>query len=312
MSAGSVTINQSVVFSSVVSEPLTRIDVRLQVQSLTGLAVFSSVAQRVLGVVGNEDITVADFAHVIEQDPAMLARIIGVANAAYFGQREPITSAEKAIFNALGLRLAKNLVLAIALTGPFDTRRCPAFCPEFYWQTALLSAHFAQRLSRKVDSALRPADDDVYLAGLLHGFGLLALVDIAPEAMRIVFATTPAGDSLVGAERGAFDADHHEVGGWLARKWHIPENIIRAIEHAHMPAYRDADWPLVQVTGYAARWVTRHLAAREEAQRDNDDERSTAALKALGVDTQTRQAVAQDVLDRRKDILSLAQVFTQG
>ncbi len=286
----------------------------MQVQGLAELPAFSPVAQRVLAVVGDEDITVADFAHIIEQDPAMLARIIGVANSAYFGQRETITSAEKAIFNALGLRLAKNLAIAIALTGPFDTSRCTGFRPELYWQDAMLSAHLAQALSRKVTPALQPVSDDAYLSGLLHSFGLLPLVYLFPEQMVIVFGTTPPGDTLAAAEQDTLGTDHHEAGGWLARKWHLPERISTAIEHSHEPDYRGADWPLVQVTGYTARWAARELAAQRAVPGDAEHPATqyATALEALGLDVATRESVEQDIRQRRDDILSLARIFALG
>lgn len=305
---------------------MTKTDVRLQVQGLAELPTFSPVAQRVLSIVSDEDISVAEFAHVIEQDPVMLARIIGVANSAYFGQREPVTSAEKAIFNALGLRLTKNLVVALALASPFDARRCSAFCPEHYWRDAMLSAYLAQHLSRKMGAVYRPLDDDAYLAGLLHGFGLLPLTHVLPESMVTVFGAVTSDDNLIDVERNTFSTDHHEVGGWLARKWHIPAHIVRAIEHCHEPDYRGADWPLVQVTGYAARWVTRHLSEADAqtpgvsvstvtpgtARQVEEDTRRDVAMATVGLDVATRQAIEHDVLERYEDIISLARIFVQG
>ena len=59
---------------------------------------------------------VADVAKVAERDPALLARVLQVANSPYYGTREPITDVVRAAA-ILGLRNLKLIGVGFAIVG---------------------------------------------------------------------------------------------------------------------------------------------------------------------------------------------------
>ncbi len=276
-------------------------ETRLEIQKLNTLPPMSLVAQELLAVFGESELDVQRIAAIIEKDPALLARLIGLANSAYFGYPERVASAEEAIFKVLGINIARSLAFSMVLAGTFRTSHCPAFRVDEYWTSAMVAATLAQRLARLVDVEPRPRSGNAYLAGLLHNIGLLALVHLYPADMTQVFGHLEQEPGLVAAERTQLGADHLQVGGWLGRKWHLPAFVVAAIEHHRDASYAGEYRPLVQLIGFCAQWAS-------GLQRD-EDAADLSVLTALGIPPAEAESVLGEMLARREEIALLAQLL---
>ncbi len=269
------------------SSPMPDIEaekVRSHVQDLTELPAASPLVASLLEAVGNDDITIREFAALIRQEPSLVARIIGLANSAYFGHAEPITSVEDAIFKSLGLQLTKSLALSIALVGSLGSHletRC--FDMYRFWSTSVLSATLARMLSPHVTVTPRPGSDDAYLAGMLHNFGMLPLAFLYPEAIDAVCKVATDGDDFARRMHESLGTDQYEVGVLLARKWQIPDQVVAVIGHVREPDYDGAHRPLVQLLHGVTRVV--HVLKSEEVPAEPVNEASLyAPLEALGIE----------------------------
>lgn len=278
-------------------------DTRLEIQKLNTLPPMSMVAQELLAVFGESDLDVHRIAAIIEKDPALLARIIGLANSAYFGYPERVSNAEDAIFKVLGINIARNLAFSMVLAGPFRTSHCPAFRVDEYWTSAMVAATLAQRLARLVDVEPRPSGGNAYLAGLLHNLGLLALVHLYPVEMTRVFdrLDQEQAQGLVTIESTLLGADHLQVGSWLGRKWHLPAFAVAAIEHHRDDSYDGEHRPLVRLIGFCAQWAGR-------LQRE-DDVADLGTLIALGIPPAEAESVLGEMLTKREEIAQLAMML---
>lgn len=196
----------------------------LQTRHLPPLSV---TATRLLQAVSDDDIDLKELAGIIEQDPGLAARIIGLANSAYFSQPAPVYSVEDAIIRVLGLNMVKSLALGITMAGVFDVERCPGFDLAGYWYEALAAAQLLQLLMLTLPANERPDPNALYLVGLFHNLGTLLLVHLVPDLYADVLRQRlPAGSpDLLAAERERLGVNHLEAGAWLARKWHLPEFV---------------------------------------------------------------------------------------
>ncbi|MFA7594382.1 MAG: HDOD domain-containing protein, partial [Thiohalobacteraceae bacterium] len=228
-----------------------------------------------------------------------------VANSAYFGFPEPIVTAEDAIFKVLGLNMAKNLTLSIVLSGPFDAERCRAFRPDTYWANAMTVAILAQRLAPMITVNPRPSTGDAYLAGLLHSIGVLALVHLFPGPMTEVWRAHAAGAGrLVQLEREKLGTDHCDVGGWLARKWRLPAQVVAVIERHMGDAPGGEHRTLVSLIRHCLSWTQALEAGTGEV--------SMLDLAELGIDAATVLRVTAQVSQRREAIRRLSQTLAYG
>jgi len=94
---------------------------------------------------------------------------------------------------------------------------------------------FARRLARKCN-VLHP--ERLFIAGLLHDFGLLAICSGHPDIANQIFSQlhkteTATNKTIYEIEKSLLGFDHAEVGRELAIKWHLPEYLQDTIYYHH-------------------------------------------------------------------------------
>lgn len=286
------------------------LETRLEVQKLNELPAMSLVVHQFLAAIEDADVGIEHLAHIIEKDPALLGRIIGVANSAYFSPPEPVTTAEDAIFKVLGVNTTKSLALGIILSGPFDASQCPRFPLDSFWLECIFTATLAQSMARLIGLDEKPNPGEAYLAGLLHKIGLLALVHLYPTSMNSVIGQRQeccSPHELQRLERAALQTDHAEVGAWLARKWHLPSMIVQVMENYLDTGYRGGHWQLVHLIGFCSRWA----AAAVHSGAD-EDYPCLSELEVLGIEIAPAGKQLGKVALQLDELRLLAGEFAKG
>ncbi|MFK7828307.1 MAG: HDOD domain-containing protein [Congregibacter sp.] len=222
-------------------ESRSRLDVnpvssaQANIRRLRTLAPLPGTSQVLLQMLSDPDLDMLRLAGIIEQTPALAARILGVANSAFFAQAMAVRDIPDAIIRVLGLNLVRDLSISFVLSQPFDLGGCPRFDAMRYWTASMQSAVLAQLMVSRlpvVDSATSsPSPAEAYLGGLLHKLGLLALVHVAPDVMDAVFACIERDPSecLRSKEQEMLGFDHVIAGAELAIVWRLPPLLAVAM-----------------------------------------------------------------------------------
>jgi len=248
----------------------------VQLRQLQSLAPLPVVAQRLLADLDREDLSLSQLTEVIEMDPGLTARLVGLANSAYFANTQPVYSVSDAVGRVLGLDLVRNLALGIVLSGPFDTRACNSFRAEQFWFTAMGSATLAVPVTSLLNDA-PVASEWAYLGGLLHELGLLALCALFPAEMSPLLRAGEEAEPLNLRTREALGIDAMEAGAVLARRWRLPEGVAVVMTHYGDPAYRGPHWQLSAVVGLTT------CLSRDQYYGCDEPERRAPWLEALGL-----------------------------
>ncbi len=172
----------------------------------------------------DESASVADCALRIRQDPALTARLLRLANSAFYGVPGRVASIDDAV-QLIGLRSLRLLAMTAAVTLQFPAPRGAARWLDAFWRHALAVAHLSQGLAELRGQPVERA----YVAGLLHDIG------------RLVHAAQGAADG--GSPDEGADDGHAEVGAAVARHWHLPEAVAQAIASHHAPARSNEPGP---------------------------------------------------------------------
>lgn len=256
-------------------------------------------ASTLLSLAADPDVEVEDLAQVIERDPPLTARLIGIANSAFYAPRQPVTTVKSAIVNVLGLNMVRNVAFGMALTGGLDTRACPRFDLTQYWVMALGTADMASGLARASSLPGGVDPDATYLTGLLHNLGELLLVHLWPTEMNEALGRLEhePDTPLVDQELELLGIDHWSAGAFLARHWQLPgfvaENIARLGDVEDAPP-----GPTTLDLVRAARlWVCAVAMGREDP------------LRVHGVDDAYCEYRSTSFLDRYAALRQLAQTI---
>jgi putative nucleotidyltransferase with HDIG domain len=198
----------------------------------------------VLQSMSGADTDIDALAKRIAQDQAIAARVLRVANSPFYGLQSRVGSIHDAIV-VLGLSSVLSRAGCSRHHGPAGGR-CPEFSQSRFWRHVLGVAAAARALARP----LRRPPEPLFVAGLLHDIGRLAMMTIYPEELCGVLADAQTRDcTLVEAEFRHFGFDHSTVGAELARRWNFPAEIIDALAWHHDPARGvPVDWPVSSTT----------------------------------------------------------------
>ena len=187
--------------------------------NLHQLPAIPAVVQELIQNFDNPALDSQHLAQKISQDQALVAKVLRVANSAFYGLPRQVGSTQEAVV-VLGFSTVRSLVLSAGFIDAFSAST-PTACVdrEHYWQRSLVIATYA----RAVAKCLRQDSEMAFSAGLLHDIGIMVLDVCAHERFAVVWKNAQGdGDELIQAERAAFGFDHAELGAEVARRWKFP------------------------------------------------------------------------------------------
>lgn len=186
---------------------------------MQNLPVIPDVAIKIIGI-AEEDLEMSfrELEETIKIDPALTSKILKVANSAIYARQKEITNLQTAI-SLLGFKNIKSLILLISAASVFKKQESNSFYRDF-WQNAIMTAFYARDLA--FFSANKDLAEDVFLAGLLHKIGQVALY--RGETVRYKSLLDNLGDKeLIKAEKEYFETDHKSLGSLVLQKWNFPD-----------------------------------------------------------------------------------------
>ena len=255
-----------------------------------------ATAATLLMMVGDPDVEIEALALVIERDPPLSARLLGIANSAFYAPPRPVMTIKDAIVRVLGLHMVRNIAFGMALAGGLSTAACPRFDLTAYWVMALGTADLASGMARAATLAEAPDPETTYMVGLLHNLGELLLVHLRPaemdEALRRL-GEDPAG-SLVDHERAIIGMDHWAAGAFLARHWQLPPIIGASIERFDDDGEPGDGRQLIHLVRSARCWLSGVVAGQP------------GPLQVVGVDADYCEHRSTDFRDRYDALRVLA------
>ncbi len=268
-------------------------------ESIAALPPLPSTAQKILTCFGDEFIDADAVADVVEDDPAICARLLGLSNSSYFGLAEPVGDIREAIARVLGVDTVRSLVLAMAIQRSFDSHKCPAFNAERFWTRSLQTAECCKKIAAADENAEPAVRDLAYSTGLCHNLGLMALAHIEPERVnKVLLAYEPnmSSDSLKKYCLDEISTDHRIVTAELGRLWSLPELMVNAYQYRAFPEI-SADGRLGPILTCGAIVVSN----AEEEEQDLTDLQGFA--DDIGIEATELQKLAE-MGDRQKDRIS--------
>lgn len=204
---------------------------------------FPAAAMKVMREAESSTSNASSIAQILAQDQALSARVLRLANSAYYGLTRKVSNLQEAVV-VLGTRCVRNLCM-VAATYPWMSRKLDGYClgPRDLWThsigTALGAQHFAQ-ISKKCN------EDQAFTAGLLHDIGKVALsVWLENKTSSVAQYAHLAEVAFDEAERKILGFDHCQVGEHLANTWNLPEEIVGAIRWHHNPNETEVTSPII-------------------------------------------------------------------
>jgi HD-like signal output (HDOD) protein/ActR/RegA family two-component response regulator len=182
-------------------------------------------------MLGRTETTTEQVAALLEHDIAMAAKVLQLANSAYFGPRKAVSSLLDAVA-LLGHDTLRALVVSVEA---FQKLEVPASIPGFSLDALQHRSLLVGRLAYKLSEGT-PGADDAFAAGLLLDVGLLVLAMNEPGGLEEdLLAAEREGRPMHEIELSRHGITHAEVGAHLLALWGLPHTIVEAVAHHHRP-----------------------------------------------------------------------------
>lgn len=213
------------------------------------LPALSPIAMEAVEMASQDGIPASNLAAVIERDPALAARLIKLANSAFFKTGNPVSTLTQAIVK-IGFDRVRMMALSISLRDTFPMGKRGAMDYEKFWKLSLYRGLIAKALASRFR---RVHPEEAFVAALLGEIGLLVFFDLfirdRVEDAPLEFDNL---EELLSWERGNFGVDHREVGKYVLSRWSFPQRIVLCQDAGLKRSPSGAKDPLLSVCDAAA------------------------------------------------------------
>ena len=212
---------------------------KLILKTIHDLPPMPQTVMKARDIMKNPGSSFEELAAVLSTDQALAAKVLKLANSAYYGFMGQVSSIQHASV-MLGHKTLEQLI-TVAGTSNLLGKELGGYEQDAgdLWQHSLGVAFGSKIIANKKNPALA---DDAFAAGLIHDAGKLALdphLSERKETFRQFMADGRV--SFLLAEKEILGFDHAEIASELCKNWHVPESLATAIRYHHDPSLSNGD-----------------------------------------------------------------------
>lgn len=204
--------------------------IRRALERIEGFPALFPVVQKGLQLMDNPNTSNQRLERVLSADVAMVARILKLANSAYFGVMSEVRTLAMAI-NIIGSVKLRLLLRHILISGLFELMSTGRPGAERIRNTSIGASVASHQIAGETGQA---EPDEALIAGLLHNIGDLGLSWAFPQEYESVLSLSKFMP-LASAQKSVFGLDSGVFGRWTIEAWRFPSDFAEAVEHWRNP-----------------------------------------------------------------------------
>lgn len=219
------------------------------VEKVEDIPSFPETVIQLLKILEDPLVAISDVENTIMKDQGLTAKVLKLANSAFYGSRSPISTVKDATVR-LGFQAVKSMVLTSAvakvMNQPLDGYSLEA---EALWRQSQACAIVARVVAKRIKY---PKPDEAYTAGLLRDMGKVILdTYMKDEFLEVLRLVQEDQKTFIEAEALVIGFDHGQIGARIGQKWKLSRGLIEAIESHHQPNLESEHAKLVAIVHLA-------------------------------------------------------------
>ncbi|MCB9497333.1 MAG: HDOD domain-containing protein [Fibrobacteria bacterium] len=207
------------------------------VEGLGQVPTLPAIAARALEILNQPNASADQAARLIGQDLALSAKVLRLANSAFYGIPRTISSVDQAIV-ILGFQTVRSLVMSASVMKILGRGAKGSLDRRGVWRHSVAAALAARLLARKLGRRMGLDTEALFMAGLLHKIGVMILDSAVQAEYESVLreAAQEGAQPLPAIERAVLGTDHGALGGMLCERWGLPDELREPIASHINPA----------------------------------------------------------------------------
>lgn len=258
-----------------------------------------TVMFEVLAVAEDDNSTATDLDDVIMRDQALSAKVLKVANSAYYGIPRTVETVSRATV-LLGFQTVVGLALTVSVydtlwgagKGHYLDRR-------ELWKHSLGVATAGRILAQNKNSKEAAV---AFTAGMLHDVGKTILDSYLPdEYSKVIDMCRADGIQMHEGELAILGATHADLGYKVARRWQLPEVLCQNIRFHHTVGQAEEEFAKSTVLVTLGDYLTRHSGLADPVEL-TPPELDADALAIWGGTEADLQKGLKELMDQKEKI----------
>lgn len=188
--------------------------------TITSLPVAPKVYFRIKEMIQSNTASLSDIASIIEQDPAISAKMIQMANNAIFRGKSEVKSVDAAV-SRLGLQIVVNVIAMLELYVCQQDK--PSKALDTLWKQSLDVALVMGKLAPEKQRL------EAMSIGILHQIGEFVRTMILPDLMKAYLRDKEQDGDKKYLEKHLFHTKSEQLGAYLLHLWGFPLQVIESI-----------------------------------------------------------------------------------
>ena len=145
-----------------------------RIDTLHELPTLSAVAMQVSTMLQDINSSAQDLARIIENDQAIVPKLLKLVNSAFFGFSTKVSNIAHALM-LLGFNTVRNAVLSIEIINALELKnKIEGFDVTEFWRHAIRVAVVSKYIDRESGDAHK---EDAFAAGLIHDIGKIVMAN---------------------------------------------------------------------------------------------------------------------------------------
>ncbi|UDQ99139.1 HDOD domain-containing protein [Lentisphaerota bacterium WC36G] len=210
---------------------------RIQEENIASL---SHLMNDIIEIINCNQTNAQDLTVYIQRDPALSARVLREANSMQNYSSKRISNIVEAVI-WLGFDTIKELALSQRTVEAFDGSELDKnhFSRNQLWKHSVGVATMAKLIMRM---EFADSGDFIYVAGLLHDFGLLIIDQVFPEKVQRILELMENKDAhILKVTEQVFGFNHIELTNMLIDSWNFPKELKMLVNHSFNPFLIEED-----------------------------------------------------------------------
>jgi len=208
-----------------------------RIKTIANLPTLPHIASRLMRIVNAPATSANTIAAVVAQDVSLSAKVLRLANSAFYGIPKSINTLNSAIV-ILGFKIIETMVLSLTVFDMFSDGggKVTLFDRKAFWKHSLRCGVISRLLAYRRRKVFVLDPEEAFCGGLLHDIGKIVMEQyLNTDFHKALHHARMYDVSVFEAEKVVLGYTHCDVASWLTGAWSLPDEILQPLVGHHEP-----------------------------------------------------------------------------
>ena len=274
-------------------EKATKLKKIVKMINKSEISSIKNIVSGVTKIIHDPKSSAKDLKEIIQIDPPLTGKLLKLANSVYYSPRTRISEILQAII-WVGYDALKELALRQKVCEVFDgDSTIEGYSRTLLWKHSVAVSLLGKMIYRR---EFGEKGETIYVAGLLHDIGIIALDQFCEDEFRLILSKTKTEKkNHTKTEKEVLGFDHTEVGKAMTNDWNLPQELVEVIGCHHNPDNIAQEFVRPGSTLYVADYVCQQKGLGYSDAPIQDKELFRRCLKRLDLTSYALDLIVEDV-----------------